>query len=136
MTAGLVIPAIVTVAALEFVSAQVPLMVIVTTWPDVEPVVVPVQVPVNPDAKVTVGDAGITKPDAKVAVTVFAAAPLNAPVALLLKPTVQIAVELADCGEPTKVTVVGVVAAAITTDDEGLAATESADVATLNEVAE
>ena len=80
----------------------------------------------NPEAKVTVGDAGIPKPDAKVAVTVFAAAPLNAPVALLLNPTVQIAVALADCGEPTKVTAetieIGTTA--------GLAATVSADVAT------
>ena len=126
---GFVIPAIVTVAEVEFASAQVPLSVIVTAWPTVTPVVVPVQVPVKPEAKVTVGVAGRTKPEAKVAVSVFDKAPLSAPVAVLLNPTVHTAVAPADCGEPVKATAVTM---EIGTAAAGFAATVSAEVATLN----
>ena len=62
---------------------------------------------------VIVGLVGIEKPAAKPIVIVSPT--LRAPVALEVKPTVQVERALPVCGEPVKVTAVGAVAAAIVT---------------------
>jgi len=82
----------------------------------------------NPVAVVAVGVAGIANAGLKVAVMVAPAD--SAPVAEVLKPTVQVAVDPAEVGDPEKVTVVGAVAAEIVTAAVGLAATVSSEVAT------
>jgi hypothetical protein len=63
-----------------------------------------VQVPPVPDVKVTVGVAGTVKLVLKVAVTVFVAA--RAPVAEVVKPTVQVEVACATTEPGVKVTAV------------------------------
>ena len=63
--------------------------------------------------------------------TVIVSPACRAPVALVVKPIVQVERACAVCGEPVKLTAVGVVAAAITTLPPGAAATVSALVATV-----
>jgi hypothetical protein len=76
----------VTLAAVLLPRAQVPLRVMTTDWPAFTPVVVPVQTPVNPEAKVTGGDAGTVNPAANATVMVL---PVDrAPDADVVKPTV------------------------------------------------
>ncbi len=62
--AGLVMPAIVSVSELPNVQTE-PVRSITTVWPLVDPVVGGV-VQVNPDPRVTAGEAGMTKPSANV----------------------------------------------------------------------
>jgi hypothetical protein len=102
--------------------------VTVTTWPAVVPVFA-VQVPANPEAKVTAGEVGSVNALLNVAEMVLPAA--RAPVAEGVNPTVQVetAVAVATAGE--KVTPVGVLATAlITTAVAGWAAAGSLEVAT------
>jgi hypothetical protein len=68
-----------------------------------------VQVPVNPDAKVTAGVAGMTNPASNVTEMVLGAA--RAPEAEGVKPTVQIEVARGKWEAGENVTPVGVVAA-------------------------
>jgi hypothetical protein len=100
---GLVIPAMVTVAAVLLARTQEPVRVMVTTWPAFVPGA-EAQVPVNPDPKVTAGVAGRTNPGANVTVTVLGAA--RAPAAELVKPTVQVEVAWAALEPGAKVTAV------------------------------
>ena len=99
-------PAIVTSPVAFAASAQVPLRVIKTAWPVVEPVVVPLHVPVKPVVNVTVGVAGMRKPVANVAVMVPPDARAPEPVGELevLKASVHVAVAPATADEPVKVT--------------------------------
>ena len=96
------------------------------------PLAVAVQL-VNPPVKAMVGLAGTVKPVAKVTAMVLPAA--RAPVVEALKPTVQVAVAPAVCGEPVKVTVVGEVGVMVT-EGLGLAAAVSSEVDTLKLVYE
>jgi len=128
----LVNPAIVSEADVLLASAQVPPLlarVRVTTAPLAVAVA---EQSTNPVGKVMVGVAGTVKAELNVTVTVPPAA--RAPLEELLKPTVQVATAPAVWGEPEKVTGVGLVATAIITFDEGLAAAVSAEVFTLNVV--
>lgn len=84
----------------------------------------------NPVGSVIVGVAGIVKPAGKTTVTVSPA--LSAPVELVVKPTVHVAVAPAERVEPEKLMLDGVVAAAIVTADTGFAADVSVAVFTLN----
>jgi hypothetical protein len=68
---------------------------------------------VNPLVSVIAGEAGTTKPAANVAVTVSPAP--SAPVELEVKPAVQVERAPPVCGEPPKVTPVGLVAGQIVT---------------------
>jgi hypothetical protein len=127
----LVIPAMLRVAAVLLASAHdAPAKVMVTTPPVALAVAVQL---VNPLTKVTVGDAGTLKAELNVAVMVLPAA--RWPLAEVVKPSVHVAVEFAVWAEPEKETTVGVVAAAITTLEAGLAAVVSCEVATLNPLA-
>ncbi len=63
--------------------------------------------------------------------TVILSPACSAPVALVVKPIVQVERAVAVCGEPVKLTALGDVAAAITTLAPGAAATVSALVATV-----
>jgi hypothetical protein len=94
-----------------------------------EPVAVAVQL-VKPLPSVTVGTAGTVKPAGKTTVTVSPA--LIAPVALVVRPSVQFAVAAGDCVEPLKLTEPTGVAGEMTTLDAGFAGTGSPLVATLN----
>ncbi|HEY8407899.1 MAG TPA: hypothetical protein VIK66_07975 [Gaiellaceae bacterium] len=128
--AGFVMPAIVSVPAVLDDSEQVPPLsasVIVTVWPLVDAAAEHVA---NPVGSVTVGVAGIVKPAGKTTVIVSPA--LSAPVELVVKPTVQVAVAPAERVEPEKLMLDGVVAAAIVTADPGFAAEVSVAVLTLN----
>jgi hypothetical protein len=123
-------PAIVSVPAVLDDSEQVPPLsasVIVTVWPLVDAAAEHVA---NPVGSVTVGVAGIVKPAGKTTVIVSPA--LSAPVELVVKPTVQVAVAPAERVEPEKLMLDGVVAAAIVTADPGFAAEVSVAVLTLN----
>jgi len=82
----------------------------------------------NPVTGITVGFAGTVKAELNDAVTVVPAT--SAPVDEVVKPSVQVAIDPAEVGDPVKVTVVGAVAAEIVTAAVGLAATVSSDVAT------
>jgi hypothetical protein len=123
--------AMVRVAAVPLARAhEAPARVIVTVCPVVEPVAVQLAKPVG---RVIVGVAGTVKPDGKTTVIVRVA--LRAPVALDVKPIVQVvAVALATYELPVNVTLLGEVAAAITTFEPGLAAPVSTLVLTLNVV--
>src|SRR5580704_8977702 len=117
---GLVIPAMVRVPAVPLASAQdAPAKVTVTTWLVVDPVAVQ---PEKPLGRVIVGVAGTVKLAGNVTAMVLPAASL--PLAEVVKPAVQVAVEFAVCGEPEKETLVGVVAVMVT-PEAGLAATVS-----------
>ena len=119
------------VAAVLLASAHdAPAKVMVTTPPVALAVAVQL---VNPLTKVTVGDAGTVKPEGKVTLMVLPVA--RWPLAEVVKPSVHVAVEFAVWAEPEKETAVGVVAAAITTLEAGLAAVVSCEVATLNPLA-
>jgi hypothetical protein len=111
--AGFVMPATVIVAACELASAHDPVSVTVTVEPDREPVVG--QVPVKPEAKLTVGDAGIVKLFGNVIDTVSLDPPKRAPDDDEVNPTVQVVFDaFADKLDPLKVTLEGLVAAAVT----------------------
>ena len=126
----MVIPAMVRVPAVPLASAQdAPAKVTVTTWLVVDPVAVQ---PEKPLGRVIVGVAGTVKLAGNVTAMVLPAASL--PLAEVVKPAVQVAVEFAVCGEPEKETLVGVVAVMVT-PEAGLAATVSFEVATLNPAA-
>ena len=127
---GLVIPAMVREAAVLLFTAQdAPARVMVTTPPVALAVAVQL---VKPVPKVTVGVAGTVKSSGSVAVMVLPAASL--PLAEVVKPTVQVEEAWAAVDPGEKVTAVGVVAAAITTLEAGLAAVVSCEVATLKVV--
>jgi hypothetical protein len=126
---GLPIPAIVMVPVVLKARAQPPESVIVTTWPVVEPVDVPVQVPLKPLAKRTVGVVGRVKPAGKVTVMVFGAA--NAPNAEVVNVTPQVEVSLATNEAGANVTLAGAVPA---TAVVAVVAVGSSDVATLYKV--
>src|SRR5205814_4913692 len=100
----------------------------VTVTVEPEPVAVAEQCE-KAELSVIVGDAGATNPDANVAVTVLVAD--SAPTAVGVKPTVQLAVAPAVCGEPANVTPV-TTPAVMTTGDAGEAGAESEDVLTVN----
>ena len=121
----------VTLPAVLFASAQDPLRVMVTTWPLVEPVVVPVQVPVKPENE-TVGVAGMVNPAGKVTEIVLPEA--RAPVEDVLKLSVQLAVAPAFSELPVKETAETEVAV-IVIAELGLTAVTSFEVATLNPLA-
>jgi len=122
----------VTLPAVLFASAQDPLRVMVTTWPLVEPVVVPVQVPVKPENE-TVGVAGMVNPAGKVTEIVLPEA--RAPVEDVVKLSVQLAEVLATWELPVKETAETEVAAVIVIPELGLTAVASCEVATLNPLA-
>jgi hypothetical protein len=128
---GLVIPEMVRLAVVELATEQdAPLKVIVTVVPVAEAEAVQL---LNPPSRATDGEAGALKAELKTTV-ILSPAP-SAPVALVLKETVQSAVLFADWGEPVKLTFVPALAAAITTAEAGLPAASS-DVATVKVVAE
>jgi hypothetical protein len=85
--AGLVMPAMLSVAAVLSPRASVPCSVMTTTPPAAVAVGVPD--PENPDSKATVGLAGIVNDDGKVTVIVLPVP--KAPEALEVNPTVQVA---------------------------------------------
>src|SRR5437016_3869926 len=97
---GLVIPAIVNVAAVFAGSEHPPANVIVTTCPAVEPAAA--QLLAKPMGSVIVGVGGITNPAGNATVTVSPAT--SAPVELDVKPTVHVDVAPAVCGDPPNVT--------------------------------
>ena len=107
LAAGLVMPAIVRVAAVLGASAhEAPARVMVTVCPDPTPVAVQLAKPVG---RVIAGVDGIVKPVGKTTVIVRPA--LRAPVAVGVKPTVQVTlVALATSELPLNVTPLGVVA--------------------------
>ena len=80
----------------------------------------------KPPVSATIGVAGTAKPELKAIVTVSPAA--SAPVAVDVKPTVHVPSAPPVCGEPENEIAVGVVAAAITTFETGLAVPVSVDV--------
>jgi hypothetical protein len=126
--AGFVSPAIESVAAVELASAQVPALlarVIVTVFEIAEALAAQLAKPVT---SVTVGLVGTAKPLLKTAVMVSPA--LRAPVLEVVKPTVQVEVAPAVCGEPVKVTEAGLLAAAMTIEALGLAVAVSGVVVT------
>jgi hypothetical protein len=84
---------------------------------------------VKPLVSWIVGLAGTVKPALNVAV--IASPVVSAPVALVVKPTVQLERAPPVCGDPVKLTAAGAVAAAITTGAAGLAALVSVPVLTL-----
>ena len=86
----------------------------------------------NPVGKVMIGVAGTVNAELNVTVIVLPAA--RAPLDEVVKPSVQVAVEPAVCGEPEKVTAVTEVAV-ITTAEAGFAAAVSFEVATLKVLA-
>ena len=130
LAAGLVIPAMVSEAAvLLFTAHDAPTKVTVTT--PLDELAVAVQL-VKPVPKVTVGVAGTVRPELKVAVMVLPAA--SAPLAEVVKPTVHVDVAPAVWGEPAKETAVGVVAVMVT-PELGLTAVVSALVFTLKVLA-
>lgn len=99
-----------TLVAVELPSVHVPVSAIVTTWP--EPLSVPVQLAPNVAAlSETVGEAGTVKPLGKV--TASESPALSVPLALVVKLTVQFAVEPAVCVVLLKPTLVTAVATAI-----------------------
>ena len=75
------------VAAVECAKAHVPVRSTVTTFEVVEPLVVPVQVPVKPLANETVGDAGTVNDDGRVTLTLSPVT--SAPLDVEVKPAVQ-----------------------------------------------
>jgi hypothetical protein len=115
-----------TVAAVLLARVHPAGRVMVTVWPPVTPVV-GLQVPVNPDVKVTAGVAGIPNPASNVTLMVFPEA--RAPEAEDVKPTVQVEVAWAKKEAGMNVTPVGEVP--ITTGEAGLAGVVSWEVATL-----
>jgi hypothetical protein len=107
--AGFVMPMIKTVAAVLFASAHVPPLLaslMFTVDPELDPV--PAQFE-KLGPSVTDGDAGIAKAELKV--TVIVSPEASAPCPLVWKPTVHVAVVLAVCGFPEKVTVLTPLAA-------------------------
>jgi len=102
--AGLVRPTTVTVADVDAARTHVPLSVMVTTLEELAPVVVPEHVPVKPEAKVTLGDAGTVNADGKAIEMVSPDA--SWPFPEDLKPTVQVDVARAAIDEPENVTTV------------------------------
>jgi len=102
----LVIPAIVTLAAVDAASAHPPLStsVIVTVRVPVFPLPVAVQF-VKPLGKVMAGVVGTLKPDGKTTVTVLPA--VSAPAEVDVNPTVHVEVAPAVFGEPENDTAVG-----------------------------
>ena len=127
---GLVIPAILSAPDALLPREQAPPLLASVTVTVVPAVVTPVaeQVAYAP-VSVIVGFVGIEKPVGKWIVIVSPV--LRAPLALEVKPIVQLERAFPVCGVPAKVTAVGVVAAAIATLAPGLAATVSALVATV-----
>ena len=131
---GFVTPAMVKAPLALLASAHdAPARVIVTVGPLVVPFVdavepVAVQLVYEP-VSVIVGVDGTVNPFENCSVIVSPT--LSAPVELAVNPIVHVERVRAVWGEPVKVTLAGVVAAAITTFDAGLAAVVSADVATV-----
>jgi hypothetical protein len=126
----LVMPAIVRVAAVLLPRAQeAPARVIVTVCPAVEPVAVQLAKPL---VRPIVGLAGIVKPAGKTTAIVRVA--FKEPVALAVKPTVQVAVAPTTSELPANVTLAGAVAALIVTDAAGFTVAVSTLVLTLNVV--
>jgi hypothetical protein len=125
-----VIPEMVRLTVVELLTEQeAPLKVMVTVVPVVEALTVQL---VNPLPKVTVGEAGTEKAELKTTVMTSPAA--RAPLAVVLKATVQSAAAPPVWGEPVKATFVTAVAAVITTLEAGFPA-PSFDVATLKVLA-
>jgi hypothetical protein len=127
----LVIPAIVRLAAVELLTAQIPWFarVMVTVVPDA--VALPVQWLNPPPVVVTEGVAGTVKAELKATVMVSPAA--RAPAELVVNPAVQVAVLFAVWVEPEKVTLDTDVP--ITTVEAGLTAVVSLEVFTLKVLA-
>ena len=100
----MVIPAIVSVAALLFATEHAPplLASLIATTPPLEDAVI--EQSVNPARGVTVGVAGTVKLGLNMTMIALPAA--SAPTDEVVKPTVHVAVESADCGEPANVTAV------------------------------
>jgi hypothetical protein len=118
-----VIPAIATVPDALFASVQPDGRVIVTTPLEVEPVA-PAPQPEKLPPNVTDGDAGMpVQVPGNVTVTVSPV--LKEPVAVAVKPAVQVATAPAFVRLPAKLIAVGVVAAEITTFDAGLESAKS-----------
>jgi hypothetical protein len=80
----------------------------------------------NPPVSATIGVAGTLKPE--LTATVIVSPVVSAPVAVVVKPTVQVARAVPVWGEPLKVTELGLVAAAIVTLPAGLAVLVSVEV--------
>ena len=106
---------IVRLAAAPLARAQVPTRVIVTVSPSTL-VVEPVQSPVKPLPRAPVALV-VAKSEGKVTLIVRVA--VRAPVALALKPTVQVAGALATYELPLNVTLAGVVAGSIVIAEAG-----------------
>jgi hypothetical protein len=117
-------------AVLEAREHDAPASVTVAVVPD--PVAVAVQL-VKPLPSVTVGAAGTVKPAGKATVIVSPAA--IAPVELVVKPSVQLALAAGACVDPLKLTELTEVAAEMTTADAGFAEIGSPLVETLNVLA-
>jgi len=129
--AGLVIPAIVSVPAVLFASAQdAPERVIVAVVPEAVSVAEQLEKPVG---RVTVAPEGTVNAEGNVTVIVLPA--LSFPLEEVVNPTVQVEVALAAVEPAENVTLVGAVAALITTAEDGLVAVVSFEVATLNPLA-
>jgi hypothetical protein len=129
--AGLVIPAIVKVPAVELASAQLaPTRVTVTVCAVVDPVAVQL---VNPLVKAIVGVAGMLKPEGNTTEMVLPTT--RWPVAEGVKPSVHVVFAWAASDPPAKATAVGEVAGPIVTPAPGLAAVTSWEVEMLKLVA-
>jgi hypothetical protein len=131
--AGLVIPAMVRVAAVEAATEQIccafwSFRVTVTVLP--ETVVLWTKQCENPVPRVTVGEAGTLKAELKATVMVSPVA--MAPAELVVNPTVQVAGLFSVWGEPEKVTLVTL--GAMDTAEPGLAVAVSLVVFTLKVV--
>jgi hypothetical protein len=129
--AGFVIPAIATVPAVLIARVHPVGRVTVTTLLAVEPVA-PAPQPEKPPPNVTDGDAGRpeAQPESKVTLTLSPAA--RAPVAVDVKPAVQVARAPAFVRLPANVIAVGGVGSAIAMFDGGLLSATSFVVCTLN----
>jgi hypothetical protein len=129
---GFVTPAIVNEPAVLPASAHAPPLSASWTVTVVDTVVAVAEQFTNPEGRVIVGVAGTVNPAGKT--TVIASPRSIEPVALVVSPTVQVAVAPADRVEAENETEVGLVAAAIVTADAGLPAAVSVEVLTLKVV--